>query len=637
MAPIKALVRELIALLPSSTSSQLDLIRVLEVAVVGRRTELESSCVVVPVVVAERPAVGDIHPRDELPSLCDDLGAPLPPPVPFAPATAPRAAASNPANEPLLPPLPPAATTETAAAAAAPNMILLARLIICRVIDAWRLRPRIADGFQGCGLVVALMRAMRLAEVTGESLGRRDLVVLASARSPTAVAVLTARLVSHRAALHSPMSWKQGWEAVLEDAHVMDPPRDDKEATVTAAALVRARTERNICLGSARCRRRWRNLRRFVNQLASTDDDAAVGAGLGNGDGWSGVDDDGGGADVDAAPADGGAADEIDAIDDATPGYGALHAARSARAALGELEPIGLSTPIFTMETDMKKFLSSVGIARGTARPLVAFRDALASALRQLGATRLATVVRAELSAPEVAVMACEFERLPSELGGDRDRFARRAAALWPLSSNGADGLRRWRDGLDWNEALQRTGQPQLPNEVAGVLYNGPKALKAWLHVHERPLSTAVPPQPSPAPLAAVRPPSAAAAARPQAAPSTPRRETAGGAMQPPVAQPLRKRPRSVGAANEGASAAEADAPAASAGTNTAAVVFGVGARVRTRNKSCPRLGKVAEHTLGAKQVIIEWALDSRVGGTPQSVHSAAVVAGWLMALEAAT
>ena len=61
MAPssFKALVRELIARLPSSTSPQLDLVRELEVAVIGRRTELKSC--VVPVVVAERPAVGERH------------------------------------------------------------------------------------------------------------------------------------------------------------------------------------------------------------------------------------------------------------------------------------------------------------------------------------------------------------------------------------------------------------------------------------------------------------------------------------------------------------------------------------------------------------------------------------------------
>ena len=60
--PFKALVRELIARLPSSTTSQLDLIRDFEVAVIGRRTELESC--VVPVVVAVRPAVGETHPRN---------------------------------------------------------------------------------------------------------------------------------------------------------------------------------------------------------------------------------------------------------------------------------------------------------------------------------------------------------------------------------------------------------------------------------------------------------------------------------------------------------------------------------------------------------------------------------------------
>ena len=69
-SPFKALVRELIVRLPASTTSQLDLVHELEVAVVGRRIELESC--VVPVVVAERPAVGDTHPRDE----------PPPPPVP---------------------------------------------------------------------------------------------------------------------------------------------------------------------------------------------------------------------------------------------------------------------------------------------------------------------------------------------------------------------------------------------------------------------------------------------------------------------------------------------------------------------------------------------------------------------------
>ena len=69
--PFKALVRELITRLPSATSSQLGLVRELEVAVVGRRTELESSCAV-PVVVAQRPVVGETHPRDE----------PPPPPLP---------------------------------------------------------------------------------------------------------------------------------------------------------------------------------------------------------------------------------------------------------------------------------------------------------------------------------------------------------------------------------------------------------------------------------------------------------------------------------------------------------------------------------------------------------------------------
>ena len=73
-SPFKALVLELIARLPSSTSSQPNLVRELEVAVIGRRTELESSCVV-SVVVAERPVVGETHPRDEPP--------PPPPPLPL--------------------------------------------------------------------------------------------------------------------------------------------------------------------------------------------------------------------------------------------------------------------------------------------------------------------------------------------------------------------------------------------------------------------------------------------------------------------------------------------------------------------------------------------------------------------------
>ena len=64
-SPFKTLVRELIVRLPSSTSSQLDLVRELEVAVIGRRTELESCAV--PVIVAERPAVGETHSRDEPP------------------------------------------------------------------------------------------------------------------------------------------------------------------------------------------------------------------------------------------------------------------------------------------------------------------------------------------------------------------------------------------------------------------------------------------------------------------------------------------------------------------------------------------------------------------------------------------
>ena len=49
----------------ASASSQLGLIRELEVAVIGRRTELESCAV--PVVVAVRPPVGEAHPRDEPP------------------------------------------------------------------------------------------------------------------------------------------------------------------------------------------------------------------------------------------------------------------------------------------------------------------------------------------------------------------------------------------------------------------------------------------------------------------------------------------------------------------------------------------------------------------------------------------
>ena len=59
------IVRDLIARLPSSTTSQLSIILELGAAVVGRRTELES-CVV---LVAERPAVGETHPRDEPPPL----------------------------------------------------------------------------------------------------------------------------------------------------------------------------------------------------------------------------------------------------------------------------------------------------------------------------------------------------------------------------------------------------------------------------------------------------------------------------------------------------------------------------------------------------------------------------------------
>ena len=64
-----ALARELIARLPSSTSSQLAVVRELEVAVIGRCTELESSLCVLPVVVAVRRAVGDTHPRDAPPPL----------------------------------------------------------------------------------------------------------------------------------------------------------------------------------------------------------------------------------------------------------------------------------------------------------------------------------------------------------------------------------------------------------------------------------------------------------------------------------------------------------------------------------------------------------------------------------------
>ena len=75
ISSLKALVRELIiARLPSSTSSQLDLIRELEVAVIGHRTELESC--VVPMVVAGGGAPGgrrDTPLRDE----------PPPPPLPL--------------------------------------------------------------------------------------------------------------------------------------------------------------------------------------------------------------------------------------------------------------------------------------------------------------------------------------------------------------------------------------------------------------------------------------------------------------------------------------------------------------------------------------------------------------------------
>ena len=77
-SPFKKLVREFIARLPSLTSSQLDLIRELEVAVIGRRTELESC--VVPVIVVGRPAVGKTHPRDEPPQPL------LPPPQQVHPA-----------------------------------------------------------------------------------------------------------------------------------------------------------------------------------------------------------------------------------------------------------------------------------------------------------------------------------------------------------------------------------------------------------------------------------------------------------------------------------------------------------------------------------------------------------------------
>ena len=88
---LQALVREVTARLPSSTSSQLDLVRELEAAVIGRRTELESSCVV-PVVLALRPAVGETHPRDELP----------PPPLPLAQSVHPPLV--------LIPPRPPHGT-----------------------------------------------------------------------------------------------------------------------------------------------------------------------------------------------------------------------------------------------------------------------------------------------------------------------------------------------------------------------------------------------------------------------------------------------------------------------------------------------------------------------------------------------
>ena len=65
-----ALVRGLVDQLPASTTSQLALLRGLEVAVVGRRIEIEPC--LVPVLVPERPAIGETHLRD----------APQAPPLP---------------------------------------------------------------------------------------------------------------------------------------------------------------------------------------------------------------------------------------------------------------------------------------------------------------------------------------------------------------------------------------------------------------------------------------------------------------------------------------------------------------------------------------------------------------------------
>ena len=334
------------------------------------------------------------------------------------------------------------------------EMGLLAQLMDAGVIAAVPLRPDEVPGRDGCALVVALMRSQTFAALSRQPLSTRELDLLARSRSPTAVMLLTARLCEHRT-LRPDTEWRAGWRVALRDASLLEPTADDVPNARASPFTRTYRAERNICLGNGRGRCR---LRFLLARVEAERDDAGEDANDDYNDGNGG------------------------AVDDDDDSYGPMHAARTVSAARGNLQPIDAETQVYQMSTDMGIFFRRMGVSS-----LVDFRNSLAETLRARGTgdgagdgAALGDFVARRMSAPEVAVLACEYTKIAA---AELRAFAG-AMAVRTVSSAA------WRAELEWTRALRRRerGLSSVPREDGtGVLYDAPTALRAFLSLYEPP------------------------------------------------------------------------------------------------------------------------------------------------------
>jgi hypothetical protein len=355
----------------------------------------------------------------------------------------------------------PLSTNETGTHAApqfSNEMRTLARLVHHGVIAAVPLRPDEVSGRGGCAIVVALMRASSFAALSRRPLSDRELDLLARSRSPSAVALLAARVVEYRV-LQPNAEWSAAWRHALRDADALEPTVDEVSHARASPFTGTYRAERNICLGNGRggCR-----LRSLLARLGAIDGAPST---LGD----TAVDDDAYDDDDDAHNPD-------HPSNAAARTYGPLHAARTVDAARGKLEPIGAATPLYRMSTDTSAFFACVGV-----NGLIEFREGLSSALKSEGALELSEFVANRLSAPEVAVLACECSMLSED---DRSAFEARLAC----SSTARAARSAWRAEINWSNVLRRRerGLRAVPcEEDRGVLYDAPTALCAFVILHK--------------------------------------------------------------------------------------------------------------------------------------------------------